>query len=91
MMMIYDRTDKVTYQMFTMESSQVFKWYEAFRNICSINNFDSMYSATELLGKGSFATVYLIKNNEVYKVKRLLDDEIYAGKFYYVESFQTNT
>lgn len=41
-----------------------------------------MYVATQMLGKGSFATVF--------KVRGIIDDKDYAAKCYYKEDFETS-
>jgi hypothetical protein len=50
--------------------------------ICTINNYDEQYLVLEELGKGSFATVF--------KVRRLMDQKIFAAKYYYQETYMTN-
>ena len=59
--------------------SPIFGWWSFLIRVCTINNFDEMYSPMEWLGKGSFATVY--------KVRGQVNSELMAAKYYYKESF----
>jgi NIMA (never in mitosis gene a)-related kinase len=49
---------------------------------CTLNNFEDLYMPMEVLGKGSFATVY--------KVRRMLDQEIMAAKYYCRDVYLSN-
>jgi serine/threonine protein kinase len=60
----------------------ILDWWNTLLRKCTLNNFDDIYLPMEMLGKGSFATVY--------KVKRLFDQKVMAAKFYYRDVFLTN-
>lgn len=52
------------------------------REKCALTGFKDHYKRIELLGSGSFATVY--------KVVRLSDNQTYAAKIYHKEKLEEN-
>ncbi len=58
------RSDLVYYRLYHEEGPGIFEWWNILIKICTINNYEDMYNPLEVLGKGSFATVYKREGRE---------------------------
>ncbi|CAD8058391.1 unnamed protein product [Paramecium primaurelia] len=56
------------------------EFFNHLKDYCIVSGMDKLYTQMELLGKGSFASVY--------KVKNLSNEQMFAAKTYFKETFE---
>lgn len=59
--------ERTHYRIFSpgKDQSELLHWHKSFLLCCVGNKYDSFYTTLDLLGKGSFASVYRVKKNDV--------------------------
>jgi len=51
-----------TYKFFSADKKTIENWATALRQVCVLTNFHEEYKALKMIGKGSFAKVYLVES-----------------------------
>jgi len=68
-----------TYKFTSNDGKNIENWIIAFRSICVLTNFHDEYKALKMIGKGSFAKVYLVEsktNKKHFAVKAFTKEGI---------------
>lgn len=66
-----------TYEFSTSDKQVADNWFEALKKVCVLNTFHDDYKAIKMIGRGSFAKVYLVEsktNGKSYAVKAFTKD-----------------
>jgi serine/threonine protein kinase len=68
-----------TYEFFANDETLINNWFAALRQFCLLTNFHDEYKALKMIGKGSFAKVYLVEskqNQKQYAVKAFTKESV---------------
>jgi len=57
----------IKYEFHAEEESIIENWMTALKNVCVLHNFHDEYKAVKMIGKGSFAKVYLVESKTTGK------------------------
>jgi serine/threonine protein kinase len=74
--------NKITYEFYHTSKAIVEDWIEVLKQICVLTTFHEEYKAHKMIGKGSFAKVYLVEsktNGKSYAVKAFTKESVIAS------------
>jgi len=70
------------YEFFSSDEKSIESWTNALKTICVLTNFHDEYKAQKMIGKGSFAKVYLVEsktNGKTFAVKAFTKESVFAA------------
>ncbi len=70
------------YEFFSTDEKCIESWSSALKGICVLTNFHDEYKAQKMIGKGSFAKVYLVEsktNGKTFAVKAFTKESVFAA------------